>query len=72
MLSEIFYTLLLTTLTGFFLKCASMMYKSKCKEVDFCCLKIIRDTESEEKEEEFRMTHAPLTPPVSSKKENDE
>jgi hypothetical protein len=23
-------------------------YKSKCKEVDFCCIKIIRDVEGEE------------------------
>jgi hypothetical protein len=26
----------------------SQCYKSKCKEVDFCCIKIIRDTTAEE------------------------
>jgi hypothetical protein len=25
-----------------------MAYKSKCKEVSCCCLKIVRDTEAEE------------------------
>ena len=26
-------------------------YKSKCKEVDCCCIKIIRDIETEERED---------------------
>jgi hypothetical protein len=29
-----------------------MIYKSKCKEVSCCCLKIVRDTEGEEKLDE--------------------
>ncbi len=29
-----------------------MAYKSKCKEVSCCCLKIVRDTEGEEKLDE--------------------
>jgi hypothetical protein len=32
---------------------ARLTYKSKCKEVDLCCLKIIRDTEAEEKIDEL-------------------
>jgi hypothetical protein len=30
-----------------------MAYKSKCKEVSICCLKIIRDTTAEEREFEI-------------------
>jgi hypothetical protein len=39
------------------IKLASMAYKSKCREATCCCLKIVRDVETEEKEEEFRITH---------------
>jgi uncharacterized OsmC-like protein len=30
-----------------------MMYKSKCKEVDFCCIRVLRDTQGEEKIDEI-------------------
>jgi hypothetical protein len=30
-----------------------MCYRSKCKEVNLCCLKIIRDTTGEEKIDEM-------------------
>jgi hypothetical protein len=55
MLSEVFYTFLITTASALVLKLCSMAYKSKCKEVDFCCLKIIRDVEIEEKGDEFEI-----------------
>jgi len=48
MLSEVFYTILLTTISGMLIKLCSMAYKSKCKEVSFCCIKIIRDVEAED------------------------
>ena len=57
MLSEVFWVAFITTISGMIIKLVSMAYKSKCKEVACCCLKIIRDTEAEEKEEEFRITH---------------
>lgn len=57
MLSEVFWVAFVTTVSGMIIKLASMCYKSKCKEVTVCCLKIIRDTEAEEKEEEFRIEH---------------
>lgn len=57
MLSEVFYTILLTTISGMIIKLCSMAYKSKCKEVACCCIRIIRDIEAEEKEEEFRLAH---------------
>lgn len=46
-MSEVFWTVLLTTLCGVFLKVISMAYKSKCVEVDLCCIKIKRDIPSE-------------------------
>ena len=49
MLSEVFWVALTTTITGMIIKLVSMSYKSKCKEVACCCIKIIRDLEAEEK-----------------------
>jgi len=57
-LTEVFWVTFITVLSGMIIKLASMCYKSKCKEVTFCCLKIVRDVDSEEKEEEFRITNA--------------
>lgn len=51
-LSEIFYTLLITSTIGLILAIAKLCYKSKCREVDVCCIKIIRDVEGEEKIDE--------------------
>jgi len=56
-MSEVFWTFFITSIIGLILKLSSMAYKSKCKEVDICCLKIIRDVETEEKEMEFVATH---------------
>jgi hypothetical protein len=33
---------------GFVLAISAQCYRSKCKEVSFCCIKIIRDVEGEE------------------------
>jgi hypothetical protein len=33
---------------GFVLAISVQCYKSKCREVKFCCIKIIRDVEGEE------------------------
>jgi len=57
MLSEVFWVAFTTTISGMIIKLVSMAYKSKCKEVVCCCMKIIRDIEAEEKEEEFRIIH---------------
>ena len=48
MMSEVFWTGLYSSLIGFLLAMGSQCYKSKCKEVNFCCIKIIRDVEGEE------------------------
>ena len=67
MLSEVFWTFFITSLAGFLLKCAAMAYKSKCKEVNVCCIKIIRDVDLEEKELEFGRLHPPLIKTESEK-----
>lgn len=66
MLSEVFWVAFTTTVTGMIIKLCSMAYKSKCKEVSACCIKIIRDVEAEEREEEFRIRNTPLPPSNSS------
>ncbi len=57
MLSEVFWIAFITTISGMFLKLASLAYKSKCKECSFGCIKIIRDVETEQKEMEFRINN---------------
>jgi hypothetical protein len=65
----IFYTFLVSTLTGFILALVRMAYKSKCKEVNCGCIKIVRDTDVEEKEMEFIRTH-PIAISESEKKQD--
>jgi hypothetical protein len=48
MFSEVFFTGLYSSLIGFILAIGAQCYKSKCKEVDIRCIKIIRDVEGEE------------------------
>ena len=60
MLSEVFWIAFVGTATGMIIKLASMAYKSKCKEIGCCCIKIIRDVEAESKETEFLATHRPI------------
>jgi hypothetical protein len=56
-LSEVFYSLLVTTCVGLILGLARMAYKSKCKEVTCCCMTVVRDTVAEEKEFELTAIH---------------
>ena len=48
MCSEVFFTGLYSSLIGFLIAIGAQCYKSKCKQVDICCIKIIRDVEGEE------------------------
>ena len=48
MFSEVFFTGLYSSLIGFVLAVSVQCYKSKCRQVDICCIKIIRDVEGEE------------------------
>ena len=56
-MTETFYMFVITSVIGFIIAMTKMCYKSKCKEVDLCCLKIVRDTNLEEKELEFEINH---------------
>lgn len=67
MLSEVFWVAFTTTITGMIIKLASMAYKSKCKEVACCCIKIVRDVEAEEREEEYRINHTNIPQNDSNK-----
>ena len=48
MMSETFYVGLYSALMAFVLAICAQFYRSKCKEVNFCCIKIIRDVKGEE------------------------
>lgn len=47
-LSEVFWSFLISSCVGLLLAVCRLMYKSKCKEVNFCCIKIVRDVQGEE------------------------
>ena len=49
MMSETFYVGLYSALMGLFLAVINQLYKSKCSEVDICCIKIIRDVEGDDR-----------------------
>ena len=53
----IFWTFFITSTIGLIIALTKMAYKSKCKEINCGCIKIIRDTEVEEKELEFDRFH---------------
>jgi hypothetical protein len=55
--NAVFWSFFITSVIGLLFGLAKMAYKSKCKEVQVCCLKIVRDTDTEEKEMEFERTH---------------
>lgn len=48
MFSEVFFTGLYTSAIGLIIAVGAQCYKSKCKEVSCCCIKIIRDVQGEE------------------------
>ena len=48
MMSEVFWTGLYSSLIGFVLAMGSQCYRSKCSQVDICCIKISRDVLGEE------------------------
>ena len=51
MVSEVFLTFAVTSFIGCFLALESLCYRSKCKEIGFCCISIKRDVDIEEKED---------------------
>ena len=60
--SEVFWTGLYTASGGLLLAIINHCYKSKCKEVDFCCIKIIRDVHIEENIDSVSPAVKPTSP----------
>jgi len=58
-MSEVFWVGVYTSLIGFVLALARFAYKSKCSKIDFCCIKIERNTEGEVKEDILEMESHP-------------
>jgi hypothetical protein len=58
-MSEVFWVGCYTSLIGFVLALARFAYKSKCSKIDFCCIKIERNTEAEVKEDILEMESHP-------------
>ena len=50
--NAVFWSFFITSVIGCLLKFSAVIYKSKCKEFQCCCLKVIRDVETEEKLDE--------------------
>jgi hypothetical protein len=53
MVTEVFLTFITTSLIGMILAISAVCYKSKCSEVNFCGLKIIRNVEIEDRIDEL-------------------
>ena len=49
MLSEMFWTTFITTMSGLILAIIAACYKSKCRYIKLGCIEIDRDVEGEEK-----------------------
>jgi len=61
MLSEIFFTFMITSVIGLILKLSNDCFKSKCSSVKCCGIEVIRDVIIEEKEVEFKTLHKTST-----------
>ena len=60
-MSEVFWSGTITSLIGFTLAMGAQCYKSKCSQVEFCCIKIIRDTTAEEELDIQQRPQNPIT-----------
>ena len=58
----VFWSFFITSVIGCLLKFGSMAYKTKCKEISFCGLKITRDIEAEEKIDEKEISKEETSP----------
>ena len=50
-MSEVFYTFLITSVIGLMLAIGKMCYKSKCSQIDICCIKVTRNIDAEVRED---------------------
>jgi hypothetical protein len=55
----VFWSFFITSSIGFVLALARFAYKSKCSKIDFCCIKIERNTEAEVKEDILEIERHP-------------
>ena len=60
-MSEVFWSGTITSLIGFTLAMGAQCYKSKCSQVEFCCIKIVRDTTAEEELDIQQRPQNPIT-----------
>ena len=63
MVSEIFLTTLSVSCFAFLGAVLGVCYKSKCKTIDCCCLKIVRDIDAEETIDEHELSNRANSPP---------
>ena len=61
MFTETFYVGLYSALMGFVLAISAQCYKCKCREVNFGCIRIIRDVEGEEELDIQQRPQNPIT-----------
>ena len=50
-MTEIFWTFFITTTIAFLLALTRACYKSKCNQIDLCCIKITRNIDAEVQED---------------------
>jgi len=50
-MSEVFWTFFITSIIGLMLALSKICYKSKCAQIDLCCVKITRNIDAEVKED---------------------
>ena len=65
-LSEVFWIAFIGTASGLLIKLASMLFKSKCSEVNCCGIHIKRDVAMEEAEHEFDALHKTPSSPINA------
>jgi len=57
MLSEIFLSFLVASISALCGITLNLCYDSKCKKIELCCIKIERDTEGEISEDKYKIDH---------------
>jgi hypothetical protein len=50
-MSEVFWAAFVTTIVGFLLAIGKFCYKSKCSQIEICCIKITRNIDAEVRED---------------------
>ena len=50
-MSEVFWSFFITSVIGLMLAIGKICYKSKCSQIDICCIKVTRNIEAEVRED---------------------